>query len=175
MRTTTIAATLLAVSTAGLVTGLTGAVSSGAADANPPARAAASVHVLRFTGRVNPTTNKDIDLGDAGFSVGDQQVFRDRLMRDGQRVGTTMGYGEITFLTSSRLGITGIATAMLRNGTLALRFSAVESLTAGPARTSDSAVTGGTGTYAGATGQCTSTRIGDSDDTRITCRVTLPN
>jgi hypothetical protein len=175
MRNTTLATTLLAVSAAGLVAGLTGEILSGAADASrPPARAASNVHVLRFVDRVDATTNKDIDLGDKGFSVGDQQVFRDRLTRGGHQVGTAQGYGEITYLTKSQLGITGVATADLGKGTLALRFSAVESLATGPAPTSVSAVTGGTGTYAGATGQCTSTRIGEGDDARITCRVVLP-
>src|SRR4051794_6795932 len=134
MRNTTLAATLLAVSTAGLVAGLTGGSFSGAADASrAPARAASNVHVLRFVDRVDANTNKDIDLGDKGLSVGDQQVFGDRLTRGGLQVGTAQGYGEITYLTASQLGITGVATVDLGKGTLALRFSAVEELASGPA------------------------------------------
>jgi hypothetical protein len=175
MRTTTLAATLLAVSTTGLLAGLAGGALIGAADASrPAARAASSVHVLHFIERVDPGTNKDIDLGDKGFSVGDQQVFRDGLSSHGHPVGTVQGYGEITYLTDTQLGVTGVATADLGKGTLALRFSAVENLATGPAPTSVSAVTGGTGTYAGATGQCSSTRIGEGNDARITCRVVLP-
>lgn len=176
MRNTTLAATLLAASTAGLLAGLTGAAFSGAADATrAPARAASPVHVLHFIERADASTNKDIDLGDKGFSVGDQQVFRDSLTRHGHQIGTVQGYGEITYLTKTQLGVTGVATADLGRGTLALRFSAVEELASGPAPTSVSAVTGGTGSYAGATGQCTSTRIGDTDDARIICRVVLPH
>ncbi len=174
MRRTTLAATLLAAVTAGLAAG----VLSGAADARPSTssaeRYAARTQVLHFIERVDPATNKDIDLGEPGFSVGDQQVFRDRLTRGGRQVGTVQGYGEITYLTSSRLGVTGLATARLGKGTLSLRISAVESLATGPGRTAVSAVTGGTGRYAGATGQCESTRIGNGDDARITCRVTVP-
>src|SRR4051794_31145800 len=167
MNNTKLAATLLAATIAGLGTGLaaglTGGTVAGAADVSgPPARTTSKVHVLHFLERVDPRTNKDIDLGETGFSVGDQQVFRDPLTRGGHQIGTAQGYGEITYLTKTQLGITGVATADLGNGALDLRFSAVEDLASGPARTSVSAVTGGTGSYAGATGQCTSTRIGDS-------------
>lgn len=173
MRNMTLTAALIA--TAGLAGGLTGGILIGTANADdPPSSTGSNVRVLRFEQHVDPKTNKDIDGGETGFSVGDQQVFRDPLTRGGRQVGTAQGFGEVTYLTSTQLGITGVVTADLDEGTLALRFSAVEDLSAGPASTSVSAITGGTGRYAGATGQCTATRIGDNDDSRIVCRVILP-
>lgn len=171
MRNLTLTAALIA--TAGLAGGLAGGILIGSANADD-SPASTHVRILRFDQHVDPKTNKDIDLGETGFTVGDQQVFRDPLMRDGHQIGTAQGFGEVTYLTDNQLGVTGVVTADLGEGTLALRFSAVEDLSTGPASTSVSAITGGTGSYAGATGQCTSTRIGDSDDSRIVCRVVLP-
>lgn len=174
MDNTRLSATLLAVGAAGLLVGGTVGMLTGAADASHPSAAASKVQVLRFVERTDPKTNIDIDLGKSGFSVGDQQVFRDPIMRGDRQVGTVQGFGEITYLTKSQLGVTGVATADLGKGTLALRFSAVENLSTGPSARSVSAITGGTGDYAGATGQCVSNKIGDSEDAKISCRVVLP-
>lgn len=144
-----------------------------AASAGPdsPGRASGDLTVLRFIDRVDPGSNVDLDLGDAGLSVGDQQVFTDRLMRAGKRVGTATGAATITGLTDSTITGQVVSTALLKRGSLTLQFAFIEVFADGPAPVSLAAVTGGTGAYAGATGQCRSVLLDDGDDRAVTCRI----
>lgn len=137
-------------------------------------RPAATKQVVRFIDRVDPGSNTDLDLGRRGLSAGDQQLFTDRLVRDGRRVGTTVGVATISAVTAETIAVQVASTAILDKGSLTLAFAFVEVLAEGPDRVSLAAVTGGTGAYAGASGQCRSELLADGDDRAVTCRITVP-
>jgi hypothetical protein len=129
---------------------------------------------LRFLDKVNPSANSDIDLGAPGLSAGDEQVFLDSLYQGGKKVGTTAGFGKIVSASSTTINGLVVATVNLPTGHLTMQSAFHEVLANGPAKTLPTAITGGTGAYRGASGQCTSTTINGSDDSNIVCHVTLP-
>jgi hypothetical protein len=146
--------------------------------AAPHARATANsnqpyahTQVLRFLDKVAPGSNTDIDLGAPGFSAGNQQVFRDPLYQNGHRVGYAAGVGQVVALTSTTLTAQVVTTATLPTGTLTYQFAFTEILADGPPTVVHLAITGGTGTYRDARGQCLSKFINDNDDAVVTCTI----
>jgi hypothetical protein len=161
----------VAVPTALLATSTVVASSFWVADADSTSR---ERHIERFTvvERINPKTNIDIDLGQPGFSVGDQQVFKDGVYKAAKRVGTVVGEGEIVALSHSALTAQGVGTLFLPRGRLTLQIAVRERLADGPPKVSHATITGGTRHYAEARGECTSTRINDRDS-RVTCSIVV--
>jgi hypothetical protein len=168
-----IAVTAAVSATAGLITLGLQQANAGPIGNGTHSRATSPTSV-RFIDRVGPASNHDIDLGQPGFSVGDQQTFRDRLMRSGHRVGTSTGVSEITALGGGRLSAVLTVTVLLRHGTLTLQGAVTEVLADGPSPTHDMAVTGGTGIYAGAGGHCHSVTFGHGDDGKVACELVYP-
>lgn len=140
------------------------------------AHATGSSHelTLRFLDKVNPDASTDIDLGAPGLSAGDEQVFLDSLFQGGKKVGTIAGVGKIVSSSSTTINGLVVATVNLGTGHLTLQSSFHEVLANGPAKTLVTAITGGSGSYRGASGQCASTSVNNSDDSNVVCRVTLP-
>jgi hypothetical protein len=89
------------------------------------------------------TAHHNIDVGPAGPSIGDQSLFRARLMRNGNEVGHDRGRCTITAVDRSRCR----ATTVLRNGRIT-----VDGLVSNSSRHFDLPVTRGSGTYADAQG-----------------------
>jgi hypothetical protein len=159
--------------------GLAGAVSH--ADAKPiPFRHGAAhattvqqgVVKIHFTDRVDPHADADIDLGAPGFSVGNEEVFRDLLYSHGRLIGRVAGVGQIVALTKTRLTAQVVSTVSLPGGTVTTQFAFTEVLADGPPKTLHLAITGGTGRYRNARGECLSRFIRSDDDQRVTCSLT---
>ncbi len=144
------------------------------AQETPAARASQTAATLRFIDRVDPGSNVDVDLGATGPSVGDQQVFVDRLMRSGKQIGTSTGVATITRFSQTALRVQVVSTVKLRGGSLTLQFAFAEKFADGPAQVSKTAVTGGTGKFAGASGQCVATLMAGGDDRSVVCTLHLP-
>jgi hypothetical protein len=95
-----------------------------------------------------------VDNPPTGESAGDTISFSDTLYKADKRVG----FGEVTgtLLDNKRHDADNLTgTLILKNGTIALQGTSL-----GKARTQHIAITGGTGTYAGAHGQATITATG---------------
>ncbi len=128
-----------------------------------------AVHTVRFVDRVDAAANTDIDLGTPGLSAGDQQVFLDRLFQHGHQVGTAAGAAEIVAVSATTLHAQVTVTVDLPDGTLTTQGIFTEVLADGPPPTHQMAITGGTSTYRGASGECTATSINGTDNSAITC------
>jgi len=89
------------------------------------------------------TAHHVIDVGPAGPSIGDQFLFRARLMRNGNQVGHDRGLCEITAEDQSRCR----AKVVLRPGTITVQGPVSDS-----SRHFDLPVTRGSGAYADAQG-----------------------
>jgi hypothetical protein len=104
-----------------------------------------------FTVRAYHTSDTGIDLGKPGYSVGDQDLGADRLMRNGERVGWMA-----VSCTTSRLGHTSedqLCEFVLHlAGSQLTSAGAVRSGEGGPG-TFTLPILGGTGRYRTATGQ----------------------
>jgi hypothetical protein len=113
------------------------------------------VEVLDLTSRTIQQT--DLDLGAEGPSQGDRFVFRDELLRDGERVGENGGECVFVRLAADdpSATINCVATASLPGGTITVQglVTATEEST-GPFVF---AITGGTGRYRTAHGEVTLT------------------
>jgi hypothetical protein len=127
---------------------------------------------LRFTDKAITDTNTDVDLGKPGPSAGDQQIFQNVLYQGGRQVGTSAGVAEVIALTATTLTAQVLVTATIPGGTLTLQFAFTENLADGPPTTMHQAITGGTGQYRGARGECQTTSINNTDDSTITCTLT---
>jgi len=103
-----------------------------------------------------PLMENYVDLGGAGFSVGDLLVFQDTLLdQKGATVGTQGGTCTITAVLPDGFQTHCVGTASLPDGRISF-----QGLTSNaPAK--PLAVTGGTGTYQAATGDLTLTENGD--------------
>jgi hypothetical protein len=131
----------------------------------------ADVHVIQYIDKVDGNSNTDIDLGAPGFSVGNQQLFRDRLLRNGRQIGTSVGVAQIVALTATTLTAQVVATATLPAGQLTYQFAFTEILADGPPKVLHTAITGGTGSYRNARGECQARFIANTDDTNVRCTV----
>lgn len=91
------------------------------------------------------TEESFVDVGDQGFSLGDEFVFASRLTWRGQTVGHT---GVVCTITSvQRQESQCLGTARLQHGQIA-----IQGLVAGEPETFNFPITGGTGAYEGAEG-----------------------
>ena len=147
------------------------AVAAGLAGRDPVRATADRVETLRFTDKVNAARNIDIDAGEPGFSVGNQQVFMDDLYQDGKWVGTSSGVSEIVALDPTHLSGQATVTVTLPEGTLTGQLAFTEVLADGPPDGIVLAITGGTGKYRGASGECISHQMPGTDDTTVTCTI----
>jgi hypothetical protein len=110
--------------------------------------------------------NTDLDLGASGFSAGDQQVFVNDAVHAGKRIGQEVGVCQIALASSTRLIATCQSSLVLRGGTLTTQGVFQEDPRKGPTGLT-AAVTGGTGRYAGATGQSVGTFVPGTDDVNV--------
>jgi hypothetical protein len=107
--------------------------------------------------------NTDLDLGEPGPSAGDTQVFVDELRRDGRVVGDSSGACTLVLFTETRLVGSCATTMSFTDGSsLVLQGAFDEDPQVGPSGFRW-AVTGGTGTYAGASGEAIGTFRPNSD------------
>jgi hypothetical protein len=172
--TTATAALALGVITAAAVSGASAqATTHQAAAPTDGSRSHQHLQVLRFIDKVDSNSNTDIDLGVPGPSAGDQQVFRDGLFQNGRRIGTSNGVGEVVTLTATTLTAQVVSTAILPGGNLTSQLAFTEILADGPPKVLHSAITGGTGTYRNARGECQAEFINNTDDTKVTCTIIL--
>jgi hypothetical protein len=97
----------------------------------------------------------DLDLGEPGFGPGDQFVFRGKLFRDSERVGSTGGACVVVAVFGAKAETQCQATLRLQHGQITLQglVTFVEEESA-PFTV---AVTGGTGKYRNAHGEATIT------------------
>jgi hypothetical protein len=98
--------------------------------------------------RVTAITTKDdfLDLGDEGFSLGDQAVFAEKLLKGEKQVGHSGGACTITSL--EREEVHCVVTAWFRGGQIT-----VQGLIAGEPETFVLPITGGSSQYEGAEGE----------------------
>ena len=109
-----------------------------------------AVQVIRLT--TVPAQEAELDLGEEGFSQGDQQVFTDDVFRDGKKVGQLTGFAQITFAAENRFSAQLVTTLTLPRGSITLQGAFTEDPAAGPTPFFI-AITGGTGAYRTAHGQ----------------------
>jgi len=109
-------AALVALASAAVI--LITVVLAASAQATAPAAAAdpGQVRILRFIDRVDESANTDIDLGATGPSAGDQQVFRDILLRNGRRIGTASGVAQVVARDATTLTAQVVSTQTLPGG-----------------------------------------------------------
>jgi Allene oxide cyclase barrel like domain len=117
-----------------------------------------------------------LDLGDPGFSLGDQQVFADDLYdhKGGTKVGTDGVVCTIVRITDASTGsgtAQCLATASLADGQLTTQGFISFTGNALPAPFQN-AITGGTGAYANARGQITVEELSDTES-NITAEVRI--
>ncbi len=143
---------------------------AGAASALVVLPAAAADQPLRLTTVAVPDRNTDLDLGEPGPSAGDTQVFLDDLQRDGRTVGTSAGSCTLTTISETRLAGACTATLILPEGSLTTQGAFDEDPAPGPAGYTW-AVTGGTGSYAGASGEVVGTFRAGTDTVDLEVRL----
>jgi hypothetical protein len=115
---------------------------------------------LDFAVQFRPLMENYVDLGTAGFSVGDLLVFQDTLLdQKGATVGTQGGFCTITAVLPDGFQTHCVGTASLPEGQISF-----QGLTSN-APVKPLAVTGGTGTYQSATGDLILTENGDDTGT----------
>lgn len=115
---------------------------------------------LDFAVQFRPLMENYVDLGAAGFSVGDLLVFQDTLLdQKGATAGTQGGACTITAVLPDGFQTHCVGTASLPDGQIS-----VQGLTSN-APVKPLAVTGGTGTYQAATGDLILTENGDDTGT----------
>jgi len=127
------------------------------------------VQTVRYVHKVGLDT--DIDLGAPGESVGDQTVFRDPLLQNGQQIGTAVGVGQTIALTATDVTQLYVTTQILRDGQLAVQIPLTVDFAVGLPDTVTGAITGGTGKYRDARGQCVIEFVGGNGDRNVTCTI----
>ena len=117
-------------------------------------------NTLDFAVQFRPLMENYVDLGGAGFSVGDLLVFQDTLLdQKGATVGTQGGTCTITAVLPDGFQTHCVGTASLPDGRISF-----QGLTSN-APVKPLAVTGGTGAYQAAFGDLTLTENGDDTGT----------
>lgn len=120
--------------------------------ASPPAFA--DLEADTFTLKVKTTAEHYEDVGRRGESIGDTLVFGEKLFHEGERVGTSAVICHVTKARAGTIRLLCWATLSLRgHGDLTIHGKVVFR-EEGPAQ-QVLAVTGGTGTYLGASGTMT--------------------
>ena len=127
---------------------------------------------VTFTEINHPDTDVDLDLGPTGLSLGDEQIFHATLQQKGKDVGDVYGVGTVVQASDSGLSSQVVSTAVFPDGTFNLQLMFQMNFADGPPTTRRGAITGGTGSYRGATGQCVSTVIAGSENNTIICTFT---
>jgi hypothetical protein len=119
-----------------------------------------------FTVHAHHLSDTNVDLGKPGFSAGDQDVFVDRLGRDGQNVGWLAG--SCTTVRVGRSSADQLCEFVLHLGTSQITSSgAVRAGQNGPG-TFTVPILGGTGRYRGAVGQIAITAANGNSAVPIT-------
>lgn len=113
----------------------------------------------------------EVDLGDEGFSQGDQIVFRDHLFRGGRRAGTGAGTCTAVQAEEGAVAFHCAGTLSLADGQVTLQ--GLMSFVEGEEIPRITAVTGGTGRYRGVGGEMLIETVAEGED-RYTLRLTLP-
>ena len=140
-----------------------GGVASTAVAADTSRTAAGKVQVVKLTTRV--VQQAFLDLGQPGFSQGDQQVFSEDLLQAGRRIGDDGGVITFTWTHGNDFRAQVTVTAHLPAGQLTL-----QELT-GQNTTSTLAITGGTGAYRRASGYALRHQTGETT-ANITLHIT---
>jgi hypothetical protein len=133
-----------------LVIALASVTLASASSPKPKGADGHAVQVLQLT--TEPAQQADLDLGEEGFSQGDQQVFTDNVFRDGKKVGEFAGFAQITFAAENRFSAQLVTTLTLPRGSITLQGAFSEDPAVGPTPALI-AITGGTGAYRTAHGQ----------------------
>ena len=80
-----------------------------------------------------PIQQTQLDLGDTGFSPGDQEVFTDDVFRDGNKVGRLTGFApQITFVAENSFSAQLVTTLTLPRGSITLHGAFTEDPSVGP-------------------------------------------
>ena len=117
------------------------------------ARTASGTEVINLLAEHNPVT-AELDLGDPGFSVGDQTVFSDTMTRNGRAVGQHGGFCQVV----SETHFNCLTTMQLPGGQITLQALLDGSVPA------TAAITGGTGAYSHAHGEMRFEPVNDDTD-----------
>ncbi|MFJ9417211.1 hypothetical protein ACIRPT_23905 [Streptomyces sp. NPDC101227] len=131
---------LFAISLAAAVVGV---CAVGSADADTPERGRVEVLELKIQNEQQAAT----DLGPAGPSLGDMDVYSGSAIRDGRRVGRGGGSCQVIHVNGKELTTQCLITIELERGSLTM-----QSLWGGGKGSLDMAITGGTGIYRNARG-----------------------
>jgi hypothetical protein len=126
----------------------------------PPATADQTV---RFTTVKVVANSTEFDGGPEGFSAGDGEIFVDDVQRRSRSIGSQAGICTLALVSEARLIGLCSTTVMLSDGSLTTQGAFEEDPAEGPAGEIRWAVTGGTGRYAGATGEAVGTVRPDTD------------
>lgn len=124
---------------------------------------------VTFTEVNHPDADVDLDLGPTGLSLGDEQIFHATLQQQGRDVGDVYGVGTVVQTSDNGLASQVVSTAVFPDGTFTLQLMFQMTFDDGPPARRQGAVTGGTGSYRGVTGQCVSTVIPNTENNSITC------
>lgn len=171
--TTVAAGSALAVVTAAGIAASTASAATQSSHGADDRRSHSHVQVLKFIDKVGPDSNTDIDLSPGDDGIGDQQVFHDDLFRNGHRIGIVIGVAQTVARTETTLMAQVVSTATLPGGTLTTQMAFVETLADGPPSVLRSAITGGTGSYHNARGECQAHFLNNTDDAQVTCTISL--
>ena len=79
-----------------------------------------------------PIQQTQLDLGDTGFSPGDQEVFTDDVFRDGNKVGRLTGFAQIIFVAENSFSAQLVTTLTLPRGSITLHGAFTEDPSVGP-------------------------------------------
>jgi hypothetical protein len=117
---------------------------------------------LRFSTVKVAENSTELDGGPVGFSAGDGEIFVDDVQRRGRSIGSSAGSCTLALVSDARLVGLCSATITLSDGSLTTHGVFDEDPSQGPAGLRW-AVTGGTGRYAGASGEAVGAFRPDSD------------
>ncbi|MFF0747960.1 hypothetical protein [Streptomyces sp. NPDC004267] len=149
--------TLTRVLAASMATAAIGFAAVGNADADAP-RQRDRVEILELKVRNDQYTA--VDLGPAGPSLGDMDVYSGTAIKDGRGVGRGGGQCQVIALSGAETTSQCVLTMEVESGSLTM-----QSLwTKGGTAPLDMAITGGTGAYAGARGIVRFWDIGTADE-----------
>lgn len=112
---------------------------------------------LRFTTVKVVANSTEFDGGPEGFSAGDGEIFVDDVQRRSRSIGSQAGICTLALVSEERLIGLCSTTVVLADGSLTTQGAFQEDPAEGPAGEVRWAVTGGTGRYAGATGEAVGT------------------
>ncbi|MFE6757070.1 hypothetical protein ACFVDQ_26250 [Streptomyces sp. NPDC057684] len=143
---------------ASLATAAIGACAVGNADADTPSPWRRHVEVLEL--KVQNDQYEAVDLGPAGPSLGDMDVYSGTAVQDGRRVGRGGGSCQVIHIDAGETTTQCLLTMEVERGSLTM-----QSLwTKGASTPLDMAITGGTGAYSSARGTVRFWGIGTQEE-----------